>query len=433
MNPNENNPSSSVPAANEQIPATDFNELYKELTSPKDFTIALTCPECGAPTSEDGCKECITKSQSTAKGKMWAVAGDHVSTVLIILGCVMPVFCGALGALFFGRTGAIFGVIIGFGLAKSWINEIRQGRAAEHGLRAAPLSMAKRNHSNPKAYDYIAVIYLRWLTGVGVKFIPPDGFVDFLRDYRNSANVNVKLREELFDTLLAQVCGLLLLDNPNWRLLFDAGFTGSTKQRAIIKSFIVWRRHDPYYIKAIAEVEKAHEAGVDLRGVDFRLPPATEMFKQLRDASITRDGKNANLCLLASRSTAYCDDLAEKIKKLMWTEREQVARLIQASSVPLASELAKSLMRKPKGPAHQRVTGLVAIGFALLFFLGIFALGVFIDGANKNWSWRKPVGVLLLAPGCLCWLIAAIMSGSARRDRQRNKQIAELLSGIPKH
>src|SRR5229473_4833083 len=134
-----------------------FEDLYREFTQPRDFAVALCCPDCKTQLVEYSCPAC------KANGNRGGVTGGAIaSSFLILLSYSLPVFLGVIGFLLFKGAGAMVGFVLGLGIAKVMISDLRREQYTERAKLAAlppAILLAERYQKDPATYDQAAKCY----------------------------------------------------------------------------------------------------------------------------------------------------------------------------------------------------------------------------------------------------------------------------------
>jgi hypothetical protein len=350
-----------------------------------------------------------------------AALGISVKLVRVIIAIGGAVFFSIIGTAIFGKWGGIFGAMLGLG-----------GIAAAFAAPIGQLnleSLGERYQSKKDTYDQAAVCYFRWvIDGTLAKFMPSE-ILYFLRDYRFAVHANTELRDALFDAFLAQVCGLRF-EYDKWYLL-DHTFTGSPRQKEILRECLIWKEGEggaskefiEEFTQRISKVEQAHAAGVDLEGVDLRLPSAYSVLKELLNGASLQDAIGPDLISCASAGP-YCAKFADVFAESKYQEQQRIAAIIQADSSLFAQNVTGLLISKAS-LGDSSIRWIVCLVVCVVGFIGLMALASYF--ANNH--------AIDLKGGIICLSLAFLGSIpliwlSIRRGKRR-QHLRDLLSRKP--
>jgi hypothetical protein len=270
-----------VPVGNTaNLPMKTFVELHREFTQPREFAVALCCPDCKAPLAKYSCSACGAERQP---GGTTGSAGA-ASLLSFLAWGGLPIAFGVFGALAFGRVGMMIGFVFGLLAAKVTTSDMVRARTRRRASEAPEVLMAQRYQDDPATYDQAAACYLAWLTQSNIS--SPRGFVAFLRNYRCYANALVDQRTALFNGVLAQVCGHSNSEDIPWsKDLIDSAFTGSAEQQKFLESFLSAKAasganeiHIYPFRRLISDLESCHARGLYMDGT--RICPPGEASQQ---------------------------------------------------------------------------------------------------------------------------------------------------------
>jgi len=347
--------------------------------------------------------------------------------ILIVVGLGSAVLCSVFGAILFGPKGGLIGAVIGLGIARITNVDIRRGLAQSRGLLGQEIQLASKYQDKPENYDQAAVSYYNWLTTVR-EFSVPKKLPSFLRDYRNASTRNTELRECLFDALLLQTVQRETVEQQ----VFVLAFTGSAKQEAILQAYLDWyvpKVHSIYSDakkRIISGVRSAHTAGVDMLGVDLRLPSVGSFLRRIQQGS----GFDSDMCALSLKSPAYCGQIAMSLKSLNLPEAEHIAEVLSSQSGSLARSVGEALAKKPAG----KLTDLSTI---LICLVPAWGLAMMLGGAcafATDWPAAvagikiKIVGWTIMILGASSPVTGLALIPAALREKRRYQQISKILS-----
>ena len=158
----------------------------------------------------------------------------------------------------------------------------------------------------------------------------------------------------------------------------------------------------------------------DFQGLDLELPDHTQLLKWIEEPSALHE-ITLEHCVRAAKTTSYCEELAEQVKKRRWSQRTQLCEMIKERSAALGSAIGLSIVASPLGRGWKE--GLIACGVlsACLAVVTFFVLASGPtadpagDAAARRWVLIALIGLVLLG---------LLVLGLALRDRRRNKRLA---------
>jgi len=408
-----------------------------ELTRPRDFGITLTCPDCGSRLSDYFCIECSAMRTPT---RMWSLIGESALVVVVkIIGFFLPIFLGIIGEIV-GRAigfakypfpvihvgwGGLIGFLVGVASARLTIVDLIRELEQKRALSSPVLDFAAKFRRTPKTYDLAAFLYYRWVISISALKSPP-GFVHFLRCYRRSTTANIDLRNALFDAVLVQALARLGVNDPDFKWLVDAVYTGSKKQKSVIETFVKWKLSSANSIYSIEpvihEIDQSYSAGTDTRGSDLTLPVPALL---LEDIANRQSGQRSaeDLYLRAARSKGYSEEIAEELKSLDLANAQRLAQKIRTQSEPLATSLGDQL----DTDKTRRPFPIVVVIFIILLNPVVwFVYGGLWDCLNHG-KWA--LGTLVLSAFSAYVLIAVVLFRNANLKRQGYQMLVDILLG----